>query len=633
MNFPQSLLTFVFAVVFSLGSSPASAKLTPKEIDEKVADFNKRAPERYYDQRILMTKEVTPFLNSLNASQLRGLCKRMDASIKMRDRMARYAAWRIGKLQGGPGLTFFNEQHIPRLRQLVMPALSGWTEVDPEAAVEWALKHRGEGRVLINLVDNLHSNREALVKMMALPGLNHTKARTRGMTSLGRDVIREDSRKGYQWFVDLPKDDQALLANELLPNLSPALPEETARLLPTLPTIGKRWIIIGNWAVTQPEAVLEWAAELSDENLKQDARWMAVVIWADIDPLAAWTALLRLPADDVKALLKAKSDFHRTFLETGGTGGAHSRNGFHLHHSAFAVYNPNHEDGPQIASQIGNQYRGMARMIGGEALEGIIMGRLPSELMPKVIARSEASPHHELTQTLKHVLKIRNARQDPTTVEDLVALFGGEEKASTVIDVFGRREPKKALPLALKLEKRRKSTVGHIVYDWVRHEPEEARKHIESLPEGELRTIALEAYHQSEKSFRIRNNLAETKAAFEELPLGSKERNSAFNRYLSMLLERGKMPVDEIYQKIDAHFKTQKFDPRRNPLTHDIVPTLAKRDPGALARWAKTLPESNLRHTAISEFWDRWETYGAGEGTRRLEKLGINPKEAWSSRY
>lgn len=632
MNSPR-LFPALLGALFTIAASSSMAELTPQEIDNQLAVFNEQAPKEYYEQRVLMAKEVAPFLNRLDAPQLRDLCQRLDAGNKMQDRIVRHAAWRIGKLEGERGLTFFKKHTFPKLRQQVASALSGWAQVDPQAAVEWVLEHHGEGRILIDLVDNMYSNKEALAKIMALPGLQNTKARLRGMRFLGQDIIRRSPREGLQWFVNLPKRDQALLAGELLPQISPALPEETARLLPSLPMNWKRWGIIGTWALTQPEAVMKWAAGLSEETLKRDGRWITLAIWTDIDPFSAWSALLALPAPEVETLLKTRSESYRGFLETGGRGGTYDHNLVYFNHYGLGRVNSPKEDRPQIARQIGSHYRGKARAIGGESLHQVMWARLPTAILPKVITRAQASPHKDLTANLQHMLAQRKAAEDPTAVDNLLATFGNEDKASTAIEVFANRHPEKALPLTMKLVKRRESSIRSILYRWVRYEPDGAKEHVESLPEGELRTLAVKAYQESIKSYRIRNSLTEAKAAFEALPLGSSERNSAFNRYLSMLLKLEDTPVEQIYKEIDVHFKTQKFNPRRNPLSHDIVPSLVKRNPEALARWAKTLPESNLRHRALRSFWELWETYGAGEGVRRLEKLGIAETEIRSSRY
>jgi len=313
MNFLKTLPALLFAFAASL----ATAQQKQSEIDQQIAAFIESAPEQYYEQRMIMEKDVAPFLDTLDSPQLRHLCQKSDPDIRLWSRITRHAAKRIGKLEGEPGIAFFQNNSRERLRTLFEPALVGWAAVNPEASVKWILKHRGEDQTLNHLVSNLRDHRKSLEAILALPGLQNTKARENGMSTLGWNLIRQSPQEAYEWFLELPEDDQVLVSSRFLPSLSVILPEKTARLLPGLkktPT-HKSWEIIGNWALTEPEVSFEWTASLSDQDLQHIGRCITLAIWADIDPLAAWIALLSLPADDVKPLLETRSLTYRSFLE------------------------------------------------------------------------------------------------------------------------------------------------------------------------------------------------------------------------------------------------------------------------------------------------------------------------------
>lgn len=232
---------------------------------------------------------------------------------------------------------------------------------------------------------------------------------------------------------------------------------------------------------------------------------------------------------------------------------------------------------------------------------------------------------------MQRTLDLQRARSDPSSLKDLIATFGDENTAADAIEGFSARDPAAAIEAAGQLREKRDATIEVIVQRWALAEPEEALSHVEELEAGQVRELGLAAHQKALAGARVRNNLAEARAAFEALPLESEERQRAFQNYTRLLLER--VPAEQTLKEIDAYLATQKFDPRRNLLSHDIGSELLEQNPEALARWAATQPESIMRHRALREFWEHWETYGKGEGTKRLRALGLQEKEILSSRY
>jgi hypothetical protein len=647
----MSPFKLVAAIALTLAGLPATnlraqevdSPLSAEEIDQRLARF---VPDNPYDKSIdpaNYESRAPVFLNTLSSGQLRSLLDRYKRTFVLR-MVPFYVARIIGKREGKAAVVFIADHSSPEVRNAVGSAIRQWARADPDAAFNWTIDRFGPGEDLsVVLHDTRRFHPDKLVRMLASPALKDSAVRRKALSDYGIDLIRQNPKQGLDWLSKLPKADHTAVAPELITELARVLPAQTAEIAAALPGSNRHAAImkvIGFWTLSNPEEVLTWVAELQEERLRRNCRWLALAIWADLDASGAWKHVSSLPAAEAMSLLQESSIGHLSFIELTNGSSIDSFNRF-----AYVTLTPQpltqpSKDGSAVApprrrlrSILGNWRDMVARSLSGDPLYEVMLSRLSAKdsasLFEFIISKStDAELVQKLTERRAKLLAIENAKKQgfefptPLSENDMAVV-------SATIPRLVQANPAAAFKLALSLEQRRTDWITYVVNRWTSLDPSDALAYFKSMAAGADRDTALKIHKEILHELKHPNDPAAARTAYKSQP-PSPQRDTAFREYIRVLLKQ--TPASTAAKELDQFLAEQEFDPRKN-LADVLIAAWIVEDPNALARWAKTKPESLMRYRALREFWEHWEKYGAGVGTERLEALGIKDSEIRSSRF
>ena len=606
-------------------------KLTPEQIDQRFAKFVEANPD--YDSVTRNAREIRELLGTLDAGQLRGIFERYKRTDATR-MFPFYFANRLGELEGEKAAEYLLAQPRSEYRSTLGNALQSWAKRDPDAAFAWAVENVLGYEAFDSLMGAVwrhHSDR--VEGFLAHPRMQNTAERKKGLRVRGQRLVRENPSEGLAWLESLSPADKLLVVSEsryvmrgsgVIAQLAKALPAESARVLLSLPKdLQRRNLdsVIGNWAMSDPEAAMAWVDQLPAEHvLRNDAKWLALAIWADIDVAEAWQYLSALPSDEAVELLKKTSASYRQFLELDNAP------------IVFRKARKPNDDRPQIASYVGFRIRGISRSIGGEPLHSLLLDRMSADQRSSLLDLAKKSGDAIFERSMLVAVANHLTYSDPLAAIELAKTLDedGAELMRRSIDHLAQSDPVAALEIAMSLDEGREERVTAIAGRWAITEPAESRAHFEAMPPGPNRDTALAVHEKTIAINERRNDLVAARAHYLAQPPG-RERGYAFTDYVRLLMESAS--VEKVLKEVDAFIAAEKFDPRTSYGSDYFVRTLLEKNPQAVARWAATKPESYLRYRSLRQFWEYWEKYGEGVGAEKLKALGLKESEIRSSRY
>ncbi len=609
----------------------ASALLCQQSLAQTTGDiYNRLADTVTSEGGHVVTKGEGPanaFFRTLDAAQLHDLylfCSPEDPnrwSQTGRESLRSGIAQRLGELDGKSAVEFFLDPKNREYYHSWGPVARGWAKVDPDAAFEWGAASEDKRHLSVVVQAAIEHHRDRVMGYLEHPVFKDRSRRTEVLESFGNNIIYDDGKAGWEWLQELPEEDREAVTPKLIGVISLSLPEKAAALALPSENAKDLTIAVGNWALSDPEAACAWLlATLPEEGKRDRLHRLAIAIWTELDAKAAWKHLSQLPEARRLALLEKPCYGNRMFLDP--PAGKVSK--LNVHHGVFFPFNTTPKS-QRLADRVDLTFHMKARAVHGETLLWLIRPHLKGAERKELIRLMGTSTNKNTIKTARLMEANDLLATNPKRAIELADSVGEHVGAfiHTSIYKLAKSDPAAALRLAV-LAERREPRIRNAVRASMSNFPEKTAEAVKAMPEGPDRTHAQSVLEDYRKRYLPKP------VDYESMPPGE-ERNRAFATHLRSL--RTTLPDDRIIERLKEYIAENEVGPAEDWMVDHLIPLWVKYDPGSLAAWAATQPESRRRFEALKAFARRWDEFGPKEAPKRLAALGIDLAELKSSNY